>query len=180
VPLLVLQRSSTALTLLAVVALGAVACGGTTSSSAPRRVNKAQVELQLTLKAKEQSPRLTIGKATCPSDVTARTGVTFECSVQIEGQAVRYDVTISDILGSQAQYEFKPVQAIIDLSTVVDFIRSRLDEHWRTATIDCGRAKFRLAEVGATIDCTVFDGASTRYIQAFVENSDGTISLGER
>ena len=173
-----LRKSAAAV---AFLALGATACGGTTSgATSARRVNQAQVELQLTLRAKEQSPRLTVGKATCPADITARTGVTFECSVQIEGQPVRYNVTISEILGSQAQYRFQALQAIIDLSTVADFIRSRLDEHWRGATIDCGKSKFRLADIGATIDCTVFDGAATRYIQAVVEDRDGSVTLRER
>lgn len=157
------------------------ACGGTTSSGATaRRVNRSQVELQLVLKAKERSPRLTVGKATCPPDVTARAGESFVCSVEVEGQPARYNVTISEILGNQAQYDFRPLQAIIDLSTVVDFLKSRLDERWRTAKIDCGQAKVRLADIGATIDCTVFDGATTRYIQATVEDRDGAVTLKER
>ena len=175
-----MRRRPSAAAIAVVLTLGAAACGEASSAATTRRVNRAQVELQLTLKAKEQSPRLTIGKATCPSDVTARAGVTFQCSVQIEGQAVRYNVTISDVLGSQAQYEFRPILAIIDLSTVADFIRSKLDEHWRGATIDCGKAKFRLAGVGDTIDCTIYDGVTTRYIQALVEDPDGSISVRER
>jgi len=164
----------------ALLALGA-GCGGTRSTaSTARRVNQTHVELQLILKAKERSPRLTVGQATCPPDVTARTGESFECSVEIEGRPARYRVTIAEILGNQAQYEFRPLQAIIDLSTVTDFLRSRLDERWRTAAIDCGQAKLRLADIGATIECTVFDGASTRYIQAVVEDRDGAVSLRER
>lgn len=157
------------------------ACGGTASNaSASRRVNQAQVELQLVLRAKERSPRLTVGKATCPDNVAARAGESFECAVEIEGQRARYTVTISEILGNQAQFDFRPVQAIIDLSSLSDFLRSRLDEHWRTAKIDCGQAQVRLTDVGSTIDCTVFDGASTRYIQAVVEDRDGGVSLKER
>jgi hypothetical protein len=138
------------------------------------------VELQVALKAKERAPRLTVGKATCPTDVAARVGESFECSVDIEGQRARFTVTIAEILGKQVQFDIRPAQAIIDLSTVTDFLRSRLDDHWKTAKIDCGQAKVRLADVGATIDCTVFDGSTTRYIQAVVEDRDGAVSLRER
>lgn len=157
------------------------ACGGTASTaSTARRVNQSQIELQLVLKAKERVPRLTVGKASCPAEVTARVGESFECDVDIEGQRARYTVTISEILGNQIQFEFRPVQAIVDLATLTDFVRSRLDEHWKTAQIDCGKAKVRLADVGATIDCTVFDGSATRYILALVEDRDGGVSLKER
>ncbi len=172
-----LPRRGSAAALLVVL----TACGGTASHANPaRKLNQAQVELQVVLKAKERSPRLIVGKATCPPGVTARVGETFVCSVEIEGQQARYTVTISEILGDQAQFDVKPAQAIVDLSNVTDFIRSRLDDHWKTAKIDCGQSKVRLADTGATIDCTIFDGATTRYIQAVVEDRDGAVSLRER
>lgn len=161
--------------------LAGAACGGTPSSATTaRHINASQVELQLSLRVKERSPNATVGKATCPADVWARTGETFQCTVEVEGQPARYSVTISEILGNQAQYDFRPQQAIVDLASVSDFVRSRLDAHWRTAQIDCGRAKVRLADVGATIVCTVFDGSATRYVEAKVEDRDGALSLTEQ
>jgi hypothetical protein len=163
----------------ALVIFGA-GCGTASNANPIRRVDQSQVELQLVLRAKERLSRLTIGKARCPADVAARVGETFECSVDVEGQRARYNVTISEILGNEAQYDFRPAQAIVEPSAVADFIKNRLDEHWKTARIDCGQAKVRLADVGATIDCTVFDGVATRYIQAVVEDRDGTVTLKER
>lgn len=144
------------------------------------KVDPEQVETLLVQRQRERSPGLKASGASCPKNVEAREGETFRCTVEVEGQSAQFAVTISEILGGTARFDLRPVQAIIDVEGVVAFLRSRLEEPWRTARVDCGQAKVKLVEVGGVIECTVFDGTTTRYIQAVVEDRDGTVSLRER
>ena len=164
---------------LALVLLGACG-GGEASATRVPRVNRQQVEALVVQRQKERNPGFRIGTATCPSDVEARVGQTFTCTVQVEGQAARITVTVSEVLGTEARYDLRPVDAIVDVSGVVAFLRSRLEPEWRDARVDCGQAKARIVTVGTAIECTVFNGTTTRYIQAVVEDRDGSVSLRER
>lgn len=172
------QTSVAAVSLL--LALLAAACADDSASTGTRRVDPEQVETLLVQRQRERNPALRASGASCPEEVEARQGETFRCTVEVEGQAAQFVVTIAEILGGRARYEFRPVQAIVDVQGVAAFVRSRLEEPWRTAQVDCGQSKVRLVEVGGVIECTAFDGTSTRYIQAVVEDRDGTVSLRER
>lgn len=155
------------------------ACGGTAEPTSPR-VNNEHVETLLVQRQRERNPRLRVADAICPADVEARQGETFQCTVDIEGQRAWFSVTISEILGRQARYDFQPDQAVIDVAAVADFVRSRLEQDWRTAAVDCGQGKVRLMDVGAVLACTASNGATTRHIEALVEDRDGTVSVRER
>ena|SRR5947209_470096 len=169
---------------IALAALGAVllaACGGGSGSATKvRRVDRKQVEGLVVQREKERNPALRIGTATCPSDVEARVGETFTCTVEVEGQVAHVNVTVSEILGAEARYDLRPVEAVVDVTSVVAFVRSRLEADWQDARVDCGAAKARVTAVGSAIECSVFNGITTRYIQAVVEDSDGSVSLRER
>jgi hypothetical protein len=167
-------RGAGAVLLLAVLAAG---CGR--GGATPPRVDAAQVEGLLLQRQKERSPTLRFDAADCPEDVPARQGETFECSLEVEDQPVRVRVTITEVLGERTRYEFRPAKAIVDVVGVTNFIRSRLDEPWRLG-VDCGPARARVLDIGGVIECTAFDGTFTRYIQAVVEDLDGTVTLQER
>ena len=162
---------------LALVGIGA--CGGE-QVAGTRFVNRVQVEALLRQRQTERNPRLKVESATCPDGVVARQGESFECTVVVEGVSVPFTVTIFEVLGDQVRYDLRSRQAIVDVAGVVDFVRSRLDGVWRTAKIDCGPAKVRVLEIGGILECTVFNGTATRYIQAVVEDKDGTVNLKER
>ena len=117
--------------------------------------------------------------ASCPEDVAARQGESFECSVDVEGETVAVRVRITELLGERARYEFRPAKAIVDVVGVTNFIRSRVEASFRL-TVDCGPARARVLDIGGVIDCTATDGVTTRSIQAVVEDLDGTVSLRER
>ena len=157
------------------------ACGGPDAGAARvPRVDRKQAEALLVQRAKERYPAFHVDGATCPTDVEARVGESFTCTVDVEGQAARYTLTISEMLGSQARYDIRPIDVIVDVAGVAAFVRSRLEDDWRAATVDCGRSKVKVAAVGAAIECTAFNGSTTRYIQAVVDDVDGSISLRER
>ena len=164
-----------------VAVLTMAACGGDSASAVKvRRVDRQQVEGLVVQRQKERNPALRVGTATCPSNVEARVGETFTCTVEVEDQAAHVTVTVSEVLGAEARYDLRPVEAVVDVTSVVAFVRSRLDADWRDARIDCGQVKARVVAVGSAIECTVFNGTTTRYIQAVVEDRDGSFSLRER
>ena len=148
--------------------------------SAVPRVDRKEVEGLLVQRQVERNPRLKVESATCPDGVAARQGEAFDCTVTVEGVEAGFRVTIAEVLGDHVRYDLQARQAIVDVAGVVDFLRSRLEEGWRTARIDCGQAKVRLLDPGAALECTVFDGTTTRYVQAVVEDRDGTVVLRER
>ncbi|MFN2503417.1 MAG: DUF4333 domain-containing protein [Acidimicrobiales bacterium] len=173
----VVVRRPWVLALAALLTLGA--CGDGSSSAGPR-VDTEEVEGILLQRQKERYPSLKFGQATCPNGILARSGETFECSVTVEGQPARFRVTIAEVVGERARYEFRPVRAVVDVLTVTVFLKSRLEEAWRMATVDCGPAKVRVLDVGGVIECTASNGTAIRHIQAVVEDRDGTVTLRER
>ena len=160
--------------------LAATACGDGTSPGTETRVDTQQVQDLLVQSVEDHSPDLYVSGAACPAKIPARQGDTFRCTVDVEGAKASYTVTIASVSGGRARYEFKPNQAIIDVGSLSEFVRSQLDSAWQSASIDCGRAKARLADIGGTIECTVFNGQTTRYITATVEDVDGSVALKER
>jgi hypothetical protein len=164
----------------AVVLLLAACGGGDVGATRARQVDRKQVEALVVQRQKERHPGFRVGTASCPEGVEARSGETFTCTVDIEGQAARITVTVSEVLGSEARYDLRPADAIVDVAGVVAFVTSRLEPDWRDARVDCGQSRVRIAAVGSAVECTVFNGTTTRYIQAVVEDRDGSVSLRER
>lgn len=157
------------------------ACGGSDAGAARvPRVDRKEVEALLVQRAKERYPAFRVGAAACPSGVEAREGDEFTCTVEVEGQTARFTVSVAEVLGTRARYEIRPFDVIVDVAGVAAFVRSRLEPDWRNATVDCGQSKVKIAAIGAAIECTAFNGSTTRYIQAVVEDADGSISLRER
>jgi hypothetical protein len=166
----------------AVVVLGAGAtagCGAGSGATGTPKVDAKQVEGLLVERQRERDPALRASSATCPSGVEARQGESFRCSVMVEGQSAQFTVTISEVLGTTAHYDIQPIYAIVDVQQVSDFLRSRLELDWRSAQIDCGQARVRIVDVGTAIACNVSNGATTRHVDAVVEDLDGTVSFQE-
>lgn len=163
-----------------VVALLVLAACGNNAAGTPR-VNAEQVEQLLVQRQIERNPSLRIGEATCPSGIAARQGDSFQCTVDVEGQPAAFNVTLAEVLGNErVRYDFRPVQAVVDMAAALNLLRSKLEGDWRSATIDCGAARARVVNVGTVIDCTVSKPPATRRIQAIVEDINGTIRLQER
>ncbi len=166
-----------ALVLAAAVALAG--CGEGGPVGATPTVPDEDVETLLVQRQRERNPALRVSDARCPEDVAARQGERFLCTVDVEGQAAGFEVTVAEVLGRKVTYELRPVQAVIDVVGVVDFLRSRLEPEWRAARIDCGPNRVRLVEVGGAVECSAFSGTAVRRFRAVVEDRDGTVALAE-
>lgn len=162
-----------------VLALVLAACGA--AASGPPTVNAGEVERLLVQRQKERNPSLRVGGAECPTGIAARAGVSFRCTVDVEDQPAPFTVTLSEVLGRErVRYDFRPLQAVVDVVGTANFLRGQLEGDWRSAAIDCGASRARVVNVGTVIDCTVVKPAATRHIQAIVEDIDGTVRLEER
>lgn len=168
----------------AVPALALPGCGGgsstsTATASAPQ-VDRQQIQSLISSRVHDRTPALAIGAVTCPQGIQALQGVNFQCTVLVEGEPVGYQVTVTRVAGDQASYDIQALQTVVDVGSVVSFVRGLLDDQWRSAVIDCGKAKARVVAVGTTIDCTVFNGRTTRYIQVTVDDKDGALRAAEK
>lgn len=170
------RRSAVALAALAVLA----GCETATPASSVPRIDRHQVETLVAQRARERNPGMMIGASSCPTGVVAQTGQSFQCSVLVEGQPVRYEVKVTAVDGERVRYELRPLQPVVRVEDVADFVRGLLEESWRTADIDCGPAQIKVVDVGAILDCVAFTGTGTRFFEVEVEDRDGTLSLRER
>jgi hypothetical protein len=160
--------------------LVAAGCGAGVTADQVQRVDTAEVELLLVQKQKERSPNLRVGQAACPGDVRALAGESFECTLEIEGTPVRFRVKLTEIVGREARYEIRPTKPIVDVVGLAAFLRSRLEEDWRAAAIDCGRFKVRVVDIGSSLDCLISNGREIRVVEAVVEDLDGSVTLREK
>jgi hypothetical protein len=177
-------RLAAAAGLAAVAVLALAGCGGRGAAPAPvttgpRMVATGGVERLLVATQRRRSPGLTVGGARCPERVPLRDGVRFRCTVAIERVRAPYDVTLSGVgaAGTGGRFSLRPAKPIIDVRRVVALIRSRLRPAARRATVDCGRARVRVVEVGAAIGCWVRLGAAGQRVSAVVTDLRGTVVL---
>jgi Domain of unknown function (DUF4333) len=158
------------------------ACGGgeerrAASGQRDQLVGTADVERLLVSTQKRKSPNLKVGAATCPDQVRLANGTMFTCTVVIEGTKAPYAVTLRDVdaAGTTGRFALAPAKPIIDVSRIVDLIRSKLQPTARDATVTCGAAKVRVVEVGAAIPCTITLGDAVQKVSAVVKDLQGTV-----
>lgn len=161
---------------LAVACLGSVGCSVSVERGG---ADLSEVEDMLVEEQEKKSPNLAVGGATCPDDVEVEEGKSFECIVEIEGVDAPYTVTLTeeDPGGESGNFHMKPAKPIIDVSIVVDFVRSRLNQASAGAEVDCGDAAVIVTEVGGTFDCTVSDERGSETATMVVKNVEGDVSF---
>jgi hypothetical protein len=158
------------------------ACGGsgerrTATQARDRLVGTADVERLLVTTQKHKSPKLKVGRASCPDQVRLANGTRFTCTVQIEGTRAPYAVTLRDVDAARAtgRFALAPAKPIIDVSRIVALIRSKLQPTARDAAVRCGTAKVRVVEVGGVIACTITLGDAVQKVSAVVKDLKGTV-----
>ncbi len=164
----------------AVLAL-AVACdrsgSGAERADGPRLVDSKELESVLVATQRRSSPDLPVGPASCPAGVPATDAATLECTVSVDGVPAPYAVTIrqTDQPGG-LRYEVRPAKAILQVSKVVDAIERSASS---PARVECGPTRVRVVDVGATFDCSLSEGQTTRTVRVRVETVEGNVSFKE-
>ncbi len=144
-------RTLTAAFGMAGLATAALALSGCSSS-----LDSAKLSSTITAKINEVAPGATVA-VTCPSDVKAQKGGTFDCTAVVDGQNVKLVVTQDD---DQGNVSYKTAAKFIALNTMQTKINEQLTQqvpgNWETSCKPQGvTGTVYVAQPGSTFDCTV-------------------------
>lgn len=140
-------------------------------------VDHRQIERQLVSSVQEQKPGVATS-AVCPQGLRAKRGLTFECTVRIGGNQVRYTVTVSDVHGGQFDAETRPTDPVLDTTVIAATIRQDAAAETAGAAVSCGANRFVQLAVNGTLTCTVTRASQTTTVAATVTDDGGDVSLG--
>ncbi len=178
-------RPPAAVVLALLLGVGA-ACGNDTvdGSGASRdqtrttegELDTTPAEEMLVARQKRATPDLAVGEARCQTRAELRRGAKFGCSVSVEGLPAPYTVTVTDVDrdAKTAEYEFELTKAIVPNTRAAETVRQAWPD--KGAKIDCGAGKVRLAEVGATIECSVNDNDGFHSATVKVVDIEGNLA----
>ena len=130
----------------------------------------------LVARQKQATPDLSVGEARCPARAELRKGATFGCSVLVEGLPAPYTVTVTDVNrdAKTAEYRFELTKAVLSTAKLRDAVLQTLSD--KSARVDCGPSKARLAAVDATVECSVTDSEGSRSATLRVVDIEGTVA----
>lgn len=163
---IVVGALSTILSVVVVIfALNAV--GTVDAGDVERRVESAQ---------KEKSPDVEVGKATCPSDLKAKTGASVRCTIPVGEAKAPYDVTVTSVESGTARYSIRVASPLLDLSKLEGNLAQQAGAG---VTADCrkGGPRIVVSSIGAMLTCTLSDGSQTQDITVAVKDLDGTVTI---
>ena len=152
-------------------------CSFSASTGGSDTIDPAKVEGEISTQMTKQYPDIPVNSVTCPDGIKPAQGVTFECSVQLEGVQLPVKVTITQMdLGKETfSYDMKPTKTVLILEGIVESIKTALrDQKVPNATVDCGTGRYRVVEVGGAIECTVSAGGERRVVRV-VDDVDGGV-----
>ena len=144
------------------VALVVAGCGDDSSSTntttqPPKKVDDAAVEKGI--KEQLSTPEAQVTKASCPSDITAKQGATFKCSVTWSNGATG-KVKVTQV--GPNSFTYVPVEGsvMIPAAPVEQQIQEDLAKQGApNAVVNC--PDNIIIKVGTTVTCNVSNGAGT-------------------
>ena len=168
-------------------ASGTVAPPAPVTTVAPVLVATESIQRKLVEEQRKRTPNLAVGAAACTDGAPTDTGASVACTVEVEGLAVPFTVTLlgsdAESLGGAESYEFHLARPMVDVTALVSGIRSQAATQLKVAperlAVDCGPAKVQLVDVGGTVACTVNDGRTTRRLTAVVNDVNGSTTITE-
>jgi hypothetical protein len=168
------MKQKTSLTLVTVSIVGAVALAGCGSNS----YDAGTVEKYVRKSQEGKVRGLALGDATCPKDVKLSEGVTFQCTLEIAGEAAPYKVRLTDVNADKVTINLEPAKALIATSAVVGLVRDGLKPRFQDrAKITCGEKQLLVVDPGTRIGCIVTVGGERRQAIARVEDRQGRVTL---
>jgi hypothetical protein len=152
-------------------------CSYSVSTGGSDTIDPAKVEGEISTQMTKQYPDVPVNSVTCPDGVKPAQGVTFECSIQLEGVQLPVKVTITQVdVGKETfSFDMKPTKSLLIVEEIVKAMKANLrDQGVRDANVDCGRGRYRVVEIGGAIECTVSAGGASRVARA-VDEVDGGV-----
>jgi hypothetical protein len=147
-------RSTSAVWLLPLAALGLTACSNRLDTQALEAMIKADIE--------RQGRRLSLQSVLCPSNVTRQAGAYFRCVGELNPAGTfTINVTQQDAQGN-VTWEVPNSKVLLNLPKVEDTIQQGLSQAFgQRALIDCGTATYRANQPGDRFQCQVVGGIET-------------------
>jgi hypothetical protein len=109
----------------------------------------------------------------CPKGIQVRTGQTFDCTTNLEGQPVTVHVTLND---NRGQFTFKPASAILIVARAASAIKTNVDQQTGgPTTVDCGTRQILVLAPGATFPCTALAAGVSRTVTVTVSDLQGNV-----
>jgi len=131
----------------ALVLLGA--CSASVGMTENLDTDKGEDYIKTFLAGKVAAP---VGEVTCP-ERPLKQGDVFECTTQVDGQALRVQVTQDD---DEGNVSVKLAQAVLDIQQAVPYVEQEVAKAKGTAMkADCGPQRYLVRDPGATFDCRV-------------------------
>lgn len=174
-------RLLSAAVLLGGAILAGAGCGGSDSeepsATTQKMVDTQEVEQLLVNTQMRASPDFEVGAASCPDHVVVAEGVTFECTVVVDGVIAPYVVTMADVnpRSQTGRYDLRPAKAILSIPRLVDFVKRLATEP--DAQVDCGPARVKVADVGSTFECQLTDGEGPHTVTLKVDDIKGKVTI---
>ncbi len=139
-------------------------------------VDAGDVERRVESAQKEKSPDVRVGKATCPSDLKAKTGSSVRCTIPVGEATAPYDVTVTSVEGGTVRYSIRVASPLLDLSKLEGNLAQQAGAG---VTADCrkGGPRIVVSSIGAMLTCTLSDGSQTQDITVAVKDLDGTVTI---
>ncbi len=139
-------------------------------------VDAGDVERRVESAQKEKSPDVEVGKATCPSDLKAKTGSSVRCTIPVGEATAPYDVTVTSVEGGTVRYSIRVASPLLDLSKLEGNLAQQAGAG---VTADCrkGGPRIVVSSIGAMLTCTLSDGSQTQDITVAVKDLDGTVTI---
>jgi uncharacterized low-complexity protein len=170
-----MRRIPLVLLVLGALTLVLAACGSSGDSSS-LDMGKARSEItQLATHA--YSAEATVGEVKCPSiDVPLKKGLSFLCTVEIDGVPLRLSLRETDAKGN---VHIDQNQALIITKKLEDFVGGYASQHGRpTSSVSCSKASVITATPGQKLPCTIaYANGTTGTAQVGVRDTTGKVAL---
>lgn len=155
-------------------ALGLV-LGACSSSSNNLDIGKAKQEITK-LASDVYRKEATVGHVECPGSVEVKRGLTFSCTVDIDGVPLRVSLKQKDTKGN---VRIDQTQSVIFTTKLENFVTTYAQQHdTPVKAVRCGNAKVITAAPGRVLTCTVdYAGGKHGRAKIVVNDTSGKVGL---
>jgi hypothetical protein len=145
-----------------VVAVGlSVGLAGCGSDDSAKPVDLRRAEATIRSRAEQAlGADATIGRVRCPGHAEQRRGVTFGCTVEIDGQALPYVVRVTDDAGN---VHVDQAASLLVTDKVEQFIAGYAARNGeQVQSVDCGSTRYLVRARATTVRCEVVRADGSR------------------
>lgn len=154
--------------------LPALALALLAACSTTKTLDSGDLETTLSSNAAQQLPGVEIGEAECPDDIEAEAGSTFECTIDVAGQEVSYQVVQDD---DEGNVTFTRSQAVLDIDKLTSEVTNGIEAQTGVeVTVTCPGGPIRVETPQSTFTCTATtEQGEQRSVEITVTDVEGNV-----